>query len=160
MGKIFWYIVLQISEKKTNDDQITYANVCVYMYPCVSGSKKCSLFGKFLETPVLRFALLSYYRRNICEKSTTNILEQGPGTFPANIYLFKVNNSNTKKRGEKCPKFTRKALEESYWHRSSVFIVNFEHISYLFLMPLLLTLSMCLYRQLWIGIYLFGGKLC
>ena len=116
------------------------------MYACVSGRKKYSLFGKFLETPVLRFALLSYYRRNICEKSTTKILGQGPGTFPANIYLFKVNNSNTKKRGEKCPKFTRKALE--------VFIINFEHISYLFLMSLLLTLSMCLYRQLWIGIYL------
>ena len=34
----------------------------------VSGGKKCSFFGKssvvcFLETPVLRFALLFYYRR-------------------------------------------------------------------------------------------------
>ena len=39
-------------------------------YVCISGGKKCSLFGKFgvlcfLETPVLRFALLTYYRRNI-----------------------------------------------------------------------------------------------
>ena len=38
------------------------------MYVCVSGGKKCSLFGKFgvlcfLETPVLRFSLLPYYRR-------------------------------------------------------------------------------------------------
>ena len=37
---------------------------------CVSGGKKCSFFGKFdvlcfLETPVLRFALLRYYRRFI-----------------------------------------------------------------------------------------------
>ena len=36
---------------------------------CMSGDKKCSLFGKFgvlcfLETPVLRFAFLPYYRRN------------------------------------------------------------------------------------------------
>ena len=35
---------------------------------CVSEGKKCLLFGKFgvlcfLETPVLRFALLPYYRR-------------------------------------------------------------------------------------------------
>ena len=35
----------------------------------VSGCKKCSFFGKlavlcFLETPVLRFALLLYYRRS------------------------------------------------------------------------------------------------
>ena len=38
------------------------------MYVCISGGKKCSFFGKFgvfcfLETPVLRFALLPYYRR-------------------------------------------------------------------------------------------------
>ena len=37
-------------------------------YVCVSGGKKCSFFRKFgvlcfLETPVLRFALLPYYRR-------------------------------------------------------------------------------------------------
>ena len=37
---------------------------------CVSGGKKCSFFGKFgvlciLVTSVLRFALLSYYRRTI-----------------------------------------------------------------------------------------------
>ena len=36
-------------------------------YVCVSGGKKCSFFGKFgvlcfLETPVLRFVLLPYYR--------------------------------------------------------------------------------------------------
>ena len=40
-----------------------------HTYVCISGGKKCSFFGKFgvlcfLETPVLRFALLSYYRRN------------------------------------------------------------------------------------------------
>ena len=52
-------------------------------------TKKCSLFGKFgllfLETPVLRFALLPYYRRNhqaklktyfifTCSKSTIETL--------------------------------------------------------------------------------------
>ena len=35
---------------------------------CVSGGKKCSLFGKFgvlyfLEAPVLRFASLPYYQQ-------------------------------------------------------------------------------------------------
>ena len=38
------------------------------MYVCVSGGNICSFFGKFgvlsfLGTPVLRFALLPYYRR-------------------------------------------------------------------------------------------------
>ena len=42
---------------------------------CVSGGKKCLFlenFGVlcFLETPVLRFALLSYYRRFICNVQT------------------------------------------------------------------------------------------
>ena len=37
---------------------------------CVSGGKKCLFFGNFgvlcfLETPVLRFALLPYYRRKV-----------------------------------------------------------------------------------------------
>ena len=40
-------------------------------YPvCISGGKKCSFFGKFgvlcfLETPVLRFPLLPYYRQTL-----------------------------------------------------------------------------------------------
>ena len=39
------------------------------MHVCVSGNKKCLFFGKFgglcfLVTPVLRFALLPYYRRD------------------------------------------------------------------------------------------------
>ena len=40
-----------------------------HTYVCVSGGKKCSFFGKFdmlcfLETPILIFVLLPYYRRN------------------------------------------------------------------------------------------------
>ena len=38
------------------------------MYVCVSGGKKCLFYGNvgalcFLETPVLKFVLLPYYRR-------------------------------------------------------------------------------------------------
>ena len=41
-----------------------------HVYTHVSGGKKCSFYGKFgvlcfLETPVLRFPLWPYYRRNI-----------------------------------------------------------------------------------------------
>ena len=45
-----------------------------------------------------------------------------------NIYLFIVNNSNTRKRCEICLKLTIKSVQR----RSTVFIVNFEQISYLF----------------------------
>ena len=51
------------------------------------------------------------------------------GWGPANIYLFRFNSRNTRKRCEICSKFTIKALE----CRSGVFIVKFKHISHLFL---------------------------
>ena len=44
---------------------------------------------------------------------------------PADIYLFKINNRNTRKIGEIRLKLTIKTPER---RRSSVFIVNFEHI--------------------------------
>ena len=49
-------------------------------------------------------------------------------SVPAGIYLFKVNNRNTRTRCR-------------HWRRSGVFIVNFEHISHLVLVFLLLTLN-------------------
>ena len=45
-----------------------------------------------------------------------------------NIYLFVVNNGNTRKRCKICSKSTIKSPQR----RSTVFIVNFEHISYIF----------------------------
>ena len=55
--------------------------------------------------------------------------------FPDNIYLFKVNNRSTRKRSY------MKAPERYQRSRSCDFIVNFEHISHLFRMFLLLTLN-------------------
>ena len=60
---------------------------------------------------------------------------------PAGIYLFKVNNRNTRARCEICSKLTINTPERRQWRRSGVFIVNFKHISHLFLVFLLLTLS-------------------
>ena len=50
--------------------------------------------------------------------------------YLANIYLFKVNQRNTRKR-----------CEIFHWRRSAVFIVDFEHVSHLFLVFLWLTFS-------------------
>ena len=63
---------------------------------------------------------------------------------PVGIYLLKVNNGNARTRCEMCSKLTVYTPEQRYWHRSGVFIVNFEHISHLVLMFLLLTLNMYL----------------
>ena len=57
--------------------------------------------------------------------------------YPAGIYLFKVNNRNTRTRREICSKLTIKIVR-----CSGVFIVNFEHISHLIIVFLILTLNM------------------
>ena len=58
-----------------------------------------------------------------CSKLTIETLEQGV------------------KYGEICSKLTIKAPERRHWGCSDVFIVNFEHISHLFVVFLLLNLS-------------------
>ena len=63
-------------------------------------------------------------------------------SIPVVIYLLKVNNRNTSTRCEICLKLTIKTPERRHWRRSSVFIVNFEHILHLVLVFLLLTLNM------------------
>ena len=60
--------------------------------------------------------------------------------FPAGNYMFKINNRNTKTRSEICSKLTMKTPERRHWGRSGTFIVNFEHISGIFLVFLLLIL--------------------
>ena len=61
--------------------------------------------------------------------------------FPAGNYMLKVNNTNTRAKCEICSKLTIKTPERRQWRRSGVFIRNFEHISHLVLVFVLLTLS-------------------
>ena len=63
------------------------------------------------------------------------------GPFPVGIYLFKVNNKSTRTKCEICSKLTIKTPERRQWRRSGVLFVNFEHISHLALVFLLLTLN-------------------
>ena len=59
--------------------------------------------------------------------------------IPVGNYMFKVNNRNTRTRCEICSKLKLKTPERRQWLRSGGFRVNFEHISYLVLVFLLLT---------------------
>ena len=56
--------------------------------------------------------------------------------------MFKVNKKNSRKICEICLKLTKRTPEWRHWRRSGVFIVNVEHISHLFQVFLLLSLSM------------------
>ena len=86
-----------------------------------------------------------------CLKSTFLVTSHIPrkSCYQAGIYLLKVNNRNTRARCGICSKLTRKI----FWYLNKwisesiltkIFIVNFEHISHLVLMFLLLTLNMLL----------------
>ena len=64
--------------------------------------------------------------------------------IPANTlhnYLLNFHKRNTRKLFDLCSKLTIKTPEPIYWRRFGVFFINFEHISLLFLMFLLLALS-------------------
>ena len=56
------------------------------------------------------------------------------------MYLFKVNNITLEKDATYI-QLTIKTPERCQWRRSGIFIVNFEHISHIFLVFLLLTLK-------------------
>ena len=59
----------------------------------------------------------------------------------AGNYMFKTNKRYSVTRGEICSNITKKIGERHHWRRFCVFIVNFEHISHLVLMFLMLTLN-------------------
>ena len=61
---------------------------------------------------------------------------------PAGKYMLIFNNRNTRTRSKMCSKLTKKRPERHHWPHSRVFIVNFERISHLVLVLLLLTLNM------------------
>ena len=52
----------------------------------------------------------------------------------AHIYMFKLNNRNTRKKCEICSKLTIKTPEWIHWLRSGVFVLNFEYVSFIFLL--------------------------
>ena len=59
--------------------------------------------------------------------------------IPAGIYLLKVDYRNTGTSKEISSKLTIKTPEWRQLRRSGVFIVNFEHVSHIVLVSILLT---------------------
>ena len=78
----------------------------------------------------------------ISKISTSYNLETMEKRFiPAGIYLFTVNNRNFKTMCEICSKLTIKTPERRHWRCSGTFIINFNHISHIVLVFLLLTVN-------------------
>ena len=76
---------------------------------------------------------------NVSSKGIKKPCKSVTMSYPVGIYMFKVNNRNTRTRCEISSKLTIKTPE---WRRSGVFIIDFEYILHLVLMFLLLTLNM------------------
>ena len=76
-------------------------------------------------------------RSSFLNKKTDIVFRILIQNFLADFYLFKVNKKDTRKTCKICSKLTMKTPERRHLHRSGVFIVNFEHISNLFLVFLL-----------------------
>ena len=57
------------------------------------------------------------------------------------IYMLKVSNNNTRTRCEICSELRIKTPELRHWRCSGVFFLNFEHVSHLVLVFLLLILN-------------------
>ena len=73
--------------------------------------------------------------------------------LPANIYLFKVNKRNARKKFKICSKLTIKTLDWRQWSRSGVLIINFEHILHLFLLFLLFLFFLVFFFFFWLFFY-------
>ena len=76
---------------------------------------------------------------------------QSSAHYPTGIYLFKVNNRNSRSMCEIWSKLIIKTLEQSHWRRSGVFIICFERISFI------VTLFPCWLwtMKYWLAILLF-----
>ena len=119
---------------KLQASKVTLLHGCFSRYlNCTNGTKsqKASLVNisnRVFYSKLISAIVSSVYIRKI--------------VYPAGIYLLKFNNRNTRTQCEICSKLTIKTVERRHWRRSAVFIVNFEHISHLVLVFLLLNLNM------------------
>ena len=103
---------------------------------------KSTLFVKFHKLLMTKlYSITCFCICRVSYRLTRLVYRSNVKPCSASIYLFKVNNRNTRKRCETCSKLTIKTTERRQWSCSGVFIVNFEYIWHLFLLFLLLTLN-------------------
>ena len=105
------------------------------VYPCVDVVEVVSEL--YITVAFIQQLVLLIYCSVINNKNVSIF-----SSNPVGIYLLKVNNTNTRTRCQICSKLTIKTQERCKWRLSGVFIDNFEHISHLGLLFLLLTLNM------------------
>ena len=90
-----------------------------------------TLIGSFsfaLQVTVLNAPLFSLQPKKMITEIISEWMHM-KNEYPAGIYLFKVNNRNTRTMCEICLKLTIKTTERHHWRRSVVFIVDSEQVN-------------------------------
>ena len=113
--------------------KIIWIRTCSQIFKKFSYGEDLLLFWMMLN---IAFGHLQALGNNIYTRNSS----------PANIYLFKINIRNTKKKCEICSKLTIEAPERL----STVFFVNFRCFLHLFLLFLLLTLNKTQLNASWV----------
>ena len=128
--KILWihsHLLMKFHRKEWNATRVDFFNVFNFYI-----DKILDVCMQFVEVVDIRYNSSALYPKNANKKTPLWFI-------PADNYMFKINNKNTWAKCEICSKLT---IKNSFiFHLSGAFIVNFENISHLVLVFLLLTLS-------------------
>ena len=144
-----WYTVTYCNNTKLNSCKMLTRNGDCKLFPlsgpsCETMTYWFHYYNDYLTSVDGNFFLLNStfkwkIKHSKRKRSHFNLVKQC--IRPTSIYLLKVENRNTKTRCAICLKLTIKTPEQHHWPRSGVFNINFEHISHLVLVFLLLTLN-------------------
>ena len=116
---VFLSAVVYLFPKKVGSSHVFFRRYFNYFYRILAAIHSFNGTVYFFDVKICSHAILpthflsAYFRTLVA---------------PAGIYLFKVDNRNTRTRCEVCSKLTIKTPERPHWRPSGVFIVNFEHI--------------------------------
>ena len=135
-GGCFWKLCsvkLHKFFKKASVGSLFFVKLQTLM-PSVSSPSKCFPVTKLIWICLL---IVSFESKFLFLNRSDLRTDQ----YPAANYIFKVNDRNIRTMCEICLKLTIKIAERRHCRRSGIFTVNFEHISHLVLVFLLLTLS-------------------
>ena len=157
------FVVAENSSKKkinSNQDVFTFVRICASSLNCdiqLNRRKVLMIQEKHMITRTKSWspswtkescykAYLEPYQTSTIERLLASNLVRKITSIVEDCHLagncmFKFNNRNIGTRCEICSKLTIKTPERQHWSRSGVFIVNFEYISHLVVLFLLLTLS-------------------
>ena len=109
--------------------------ISLFNYENVSRQYPTKCFYSAIKGDFLRIHFMKYHNFTLFSGvanvwiSTVSTEFRVIHSDPADIYLLKVNNGNTRARFEICSELTIKTLEQRQWRCSGVFIVNFDHVN-------------------------------